>query len=68
MPRKPWLIVCLIIDNYMTDAPRTSVRGKGIADNWSASTITEIVQDEELELSEVETAACSLIDIYSKKL
>ena len=68
MPRFPWLIVSLVVDNYQTAEPVTAVMGKGIADNWCANTITEIVRDEELELSEVETAACSLIDTYSKKL
>ena len=57
-----------MVDNYQTAEPVTAVMGKGIADNWCATTITEIVRDEELELSEVETAACSLIDTYSKKL
>ena len=65
-PQCPWLKVCPLMDNYMTLDPKTVVGGKGIVDNWSASTVDEITAefDESEELQSIEKTVCNLITKY----
>jgi hypothetical protein len=65
----PWLKVCLYTDNYMTPDAACSQRvsgGKGIAENWKAADIDDIVshfpQD---ELKAMEDLVSHLIGRYS---
>ena len=65
----PWLKICLLCDNYMTIDPKVTLHGKGVADNWKASDIDDIVANvPHQQLCEFEGVACSLIDTYGNKL
>jgi hypothetical protein len=67
LPAKtPWLKICLLLDNYMTESPQTTVGSKGLADNWSKDTIVQMVQDFPLtEFEAMEENVCKMINAYS---
>ena len=67
-PTCPWLKVCLICDNYSTAAPTTHVGGKGIADNWDAKHIDDIVENMPAEdLDEMEKLPAAFLAAYNEK-
>jgi len=62
----PWVKVCLLVDNYMTLEPKSKVGGKGVADNWSAATLQELVEVfEKEELEAIEATVRNLMNLYS---
>ena len=65
----PWLKICLLCDNYMTVEPKVKMHGKGVADNWKASDIDDIVTTfTHQQLCELEVVACSLVETYGTTL